>query len=297
MSQGIYKYVHDQTVRLMNQGFTPSEIAEQLELPPSLANEWENREYYGTMRHNSKAIYQKYLGWYDANPANLDPLPPVEAAKKYVSYMGGAEAVMRRAREDFKNGDYRFVAEVANKLVFADPTNQQARELAADAYEQLGYSAESATWRNTYLYAAYELRHGAAKVGRGPALNPETVKSIPTDMLLDFLAVQLNGPKADGKHIVINWNFTDSRKSFVLTLEHSALTYTANKRVANADLSLTSTRDALNEVALRRVTISEAIQAGQIKASGEVTKASELFSLFETFNPNFEIVEPKKVLN
>jgi hypothetical protein len=144
---------------------------------------WENRDYYGTIRHNAKAIYQKYLGWYDGNPANLDPLPPVEAAKKYVAYMGGADAVIRHAREDFKNGEYRFVAEVANKLVFADPANQEARELAADANEQLGYLSESATWRNAYLYAAYELRHGAAKLGRGPAINPNTINAIPTDVV------------------------------------------------------------------------------------------------------------------
>ena len=291
----LYKYVHDQTVRLMNQGFTAPEIAEQLQLPSSLANQWANREYYGTVRHNAKAIYQKYLGWYDDNPANLDPLPPVEAAKKYVAYMGGADAVIRRAREDFRKGEYRFVAEVANKLVFADPTNQEARDLAADAYEQLGYLAESATWRSAYLYGAYELRHGAAKVGRGPALNPETVRSLPTAMLFDLLGVQLNGSRADGKHIVINWDFTDSQSSFALTLEHSALTYLANKHVADADTSLALTRDTLNEIVLRRATIADAIQSGQIKVAGDAGRAIDLFSLFDTFNPNFEIVEPKKL--
>jgi alkyl sulfatase BDS1-like metallo-beta-lactamase superfamily hydrolase len=291
----LYKYVHDQTVRLMNQGFTAPEIAERLELPSSLANQWANREYYGTVRHNAKAIYQKYLGWYDDNPANLDPLPPVEAAKKYVAYMGGADAVIRRAREDFRNGEYRFVAEIANKLVFADPTNQEARDLAADAYEQLGYLTESATWRNAYLYGAYELRHGAAKVGRGPALNPETVRSIPTAMLFDLLGVQLNGPRAEGKHIVINWNFTDEHSSFALTLEHSALTHLANKHIADADTSLVLTRDTLNEIVLRRATIADAIQSGQIKVAGVAGRAVELFSLFDTFNPNFEIVEPKKL--
>jgi alkyl sulfatase BDS1-like metallo-beta-lactamase superfamily hydrolase len=227
--RNLYKYVHDQTLRLLNQGYTAAEIAEELKLPASLANEWANRDYYGTIRHNAKAVYQKYLGWYDGNPANLDPLPPIEAAKKYVAYMGGANAVIRRAREDFKNGEYRFVAEVANKLVFADPANQEARELAADAYEQLGYLAESATWRNAYLYAAHELRHGAAKIGRGQAINPNTINAIPTEMLLDLLGVQLNGPKADGKHIVINWNFTDAQQVYALTLEDSTLTYMANK--------------------------------------------------------------------
>jgi alkyl sulfatase BDS1-like metallo-beta-lactamase superfamily hydrolase len=279
----------------MNQGFTAPEIAERLELPSSLANQWANREYYGTVRHNAKAIYQKYLGWYDDNPANLDPLPPVEAAKKYVAYMGGADAVIRRAREDFRNGEYRFVAEIANKLVFADPTNQEARDLAADAYEQLGYLTESATWRSAYLYGAYELRHGAAKVGRGPALNPETVRSIPTAMLFDLLGVQLNGPRAEGKHIVINWNFADEHSSFVLTLEHSALTHLANKHIADADTSLVLTRDTLNEIVLRRATIADAIQSGQIKVAGDAGRAVELFSLFDTFNPNFEIVEPKKL--
>jgi alkyl sulfatase BDS1-like metallo-beta-lactamase superfamily hydrolase len=293
----LYKYVHDQTLRLLNQGFTAPEIAERLELPASLANKWENRDYYGTVRHNAKAIYQKYLGWYDGNPANLDPLPPVEAAKKYVAYMGGVDAVIRHAREDFKNGEYRFVAEVANKLVFADPANQEARELAADAYEQLGYLSESATWRNAYLYAAYELRHGAAKVGRGPAINPNIINAIPTEMLFDLLGVQLNGQRADGKHIVINWSFTDTQRVYALVLEDSTLTYTANKQAAGADASLTLTRDTLNAIVLRRVTVSDAIQSGQIKAVGEAGKVGELFSLFETFNPNFEIVEPKKSSN
>jgi alkyl sulfatase BDS1-like metallo-beta-lactamase superfamily hydrolase len=293
----LYKYVHDQTVRLMNQGFTAPEIAERLELPASLASQWANRDYYGTVRHNVKAIYQKYLGWYDGNPANLDPLPPVEAAKKYVAYMGGADAVIRRAREDFRRGEYRFVAEIVNKLVFADPTNQEARDLAADAYEQLGYLAESGTWRNAYLYGAYELRHGAARIGRGPALNPETVRSIPTTTLFDLLGVQLNGPRADGKHIVINCDFSDSQTSFVLNLEHSALTYLANKHVSGADASLMLTRDTFDELVLRRATIADAMQSGQIKVAGDPRMAVELFSLFDVFDPNFEIVEPKKSSN
>jgi alkyl sulfatase BDS1-like metallo-beta-lactamase superfamily hydrolase len=195
IQRDLYKYVHDQTLRSLNQGFTAPEIAERLELPASLANEWENRDYYGTVGHNAKAIYQKYLGWYDGNPANLRPLPPVEAAKKYVAYMGGADAVIRHAREDFESGEYRFVAEVANKLVFADPANQEARELAADAYEQLGYLSESATWRNAYLYAAYELRHGAAEVGRGPAINPNTIGAISTEMLFDLWGCSSTGRK------------------------------------------------------------------------------------------------------
>jgi alkyl sulfatase BDS1-like metallo-beta-lactamase superfamily hydrolase len=295
--RNLYKHVHDQTMRLLNQGFTAAEIAEQIKLPASLADEWANRDYYGSVRHNVKAIYQKYLGWYDGNPANLDPLPPVEGARKYVAYMGGADAVIRRAREDFRNGDYRFVAEVANKVVFADPENREARDLTADAYEQLGYLAESATWRNAYLYAAHELRHGAAKVGRGSAINPETVTAIPTEMLFDLFGVQLNGQKADGKHIVINWNFTDTRQTFVLTLEDATLTATANMQASQADASLSLARDALNAIALRRIGLAEAIQSGRIKVVGNPTKVVELFSLLDTFNPNFEVVEPKRSPN
>ncbi len=178
--------------------------------------------------------------------------------------------------------------------MFADPNNRQARDLAADAYEQLGYLAESATWRNAYLYAAFELRHGTAKVGRGSALNPGTVSSIPTETLFDLLGVQLNGPKADGKHVVINWNFTDAKTSFVLTLQHSALSYVPNKRSAAADASLALTRDVLDQIMLGRTTVLAAVQSGQIKISGQAEKVDELFSLFDTFNPNFEIVEPKK---
>ena len=187
------------------------------------------------------------------------------------------------------------MAEVANKLVFADPGNQEARDLAADAYEQLGYLSESGTWRNAYLYAAYELRHGTARVDRGPTINPETIKAVPTERLFDLLGVQLNGPKADGKHIVIHWDISDARQSYVLVLEDSALTYTASKEAAGADASLTLTRDTLNAIVLRRVTISEGIQSGHIKIVGNREKVAELFLLFDTFNPNFEIVEPKRI--
>jgi alkyl sulfatase BDS1-like metallo-beta-lactamase superfamily hydrolase len=195
----LYKYVHDQTLRLINHGFTAPEIAEQLKLPESLAKEWFNRDYYGTVRHNAKAIYQKYLGWYDSNPAHLDPLPPIEAAKKYVEYMGGAEAVVRRAREDFGNGHYRWVAEVMNRVVFAEPQNGEARALAADAFEQLGYLSEAATWRNSYLCAAFELRNG---VPQPRSLTPPGLNALPAltiDMVFDFFGVRLNAPRLRGK--------------------------------------------------------------------------------------------------
>ena len=168
----LYKYLHDQTVRLMNHGYKAVEIAERLALPKSLASTWHVRGYYGTVSHNAKSVYQRYIGWYDANPANLNPLPPVERGRKYVEYMGGADAVVRRGREDFARGEYRFVAEAMSHIVFADPDNLEARQLGADALEQLGYAAESATWRNAYLLGALELRQGVARDRRARAREP-----------------------------------------------------------------------------------------------------------------------------
>jgi alkyl sulfatase BDS1-like metallo-beta-lactamase superfamily hydrolase len=289
----LYKYVHDQTLRLINHGFTAPEIAEQLELPESLAKEWFNRDYYGTVRHNAKAIYQKYLGWYDSNPAHLDPLPPAEAAKKYVEYMGGADAIIRRAREDFRNGRYRWVAEVMNRVVFAEPQNNEARTLAADALEQLGYLSEAATWRNSYLCAAFELRNGVPQPRSltPPGLN--ALRALTIDMVFDFFGVRLNGPKAEGKKIAINWNFSDTRQQYVLNLENSALTYVANKQLANADATLTLTRATLDTILMRKTRFPEAVQNGLVKIDGEPMKLLELFGLFESFNPMFEIVTPK----
>ena len=159
----LYKFAHDQTIRLMNHGLTATEIAETIRLPKSLDGAWHARGYYGHIRHNVKAIYQKYLGWYDANPVNLDPLPPVESGKKYVEYMGGAEAILARAAKDFAKGEFRFVAQAVSHLVFAEPDNRAARALLADTFEQLGYAAESSTWRNAYLFGAQELRQGMPK--------------------------------------------------------------------------------------------------------------------------------------
>ena len=206
----LYKFAHDQTIRLMNHGLTAAEIAEAIRLPASLDGAWHGRGYYGHIRHNVKAIYQKYLGWYDANPVNLDPLPPVESGKKYVEYMGGADAILARAAKDFAKGEFRFVAQAVSHLVFADPDNQAARAMLADTFEQLGYASESSTWRNAYLFGAQELRQGMPKVPARSPMPRETLAALRTEQLWDVLGVRLNGPKAEGKRIVLNWNFTDT---------------------------------------------------------------------------------------
>lgn len=285
----MYKYVHDQTLRLANEGYTMTEIGPMLTLPPSLARQWYARGYYGTVNHDAKAVYQKYIGWYDMNPANLNPLPPVESARKYVEYMGGAQAVMARARKDFRKGEYRWVAQAMNNVVFADPDNQEARQLQADTLEQLGYQAEAATWRNNYLTAAYELRKGVPSLPATASTDVLTALTIP--MIFDFMGVRLNGPRADGKVIVINWNFTDVKAKYALSLENSALTY-MDRQAPKADATITLTRAAFDAITLGKTTFEKEIGAGRIKVEGDGRKLGELFGLMDTFKGDFNIVTP-----
>ncbi len=290
----LYKFAHDQTVRLMNHGLTASEIAETIRLPASLDAAWHGRGYYGHIRHNAKAIYQKYLGWYDANPVNLDPLPPVDAGRKYVEYMGGAAAILERAAKDFAAGEFRFVAQALSHLVFAEPDNRAARALLADTLEQLGYGAESATWRNAYLYGAQELRQGMPKVPPRAPMPRETLGALRTEQLWDVLAVRLNGPKAEGKRIVLNWNFSDTGETFVLNLENCALTHVAGAQAEAADASFTLARSTLDEVIAKQASFPEAVAAGSIRFSGDALRLGELMALMDEFPRMFEIVEPKR---
>jgi alkyl sulfatase BDS1-like metallo-beta-lactamase superfamily hydrolase len=288
----MYKFIHDQSVRLLNRAYTPNEIAETLKMPASLANDWSTRGYYGTLSHNAKAVYQKYLGWYDANPANLSPLPPVDHARRTVEYMGGADAVLMRAREDFKAGNYRWVASVMNQVVFADPANRQARELGADALEQLGYQAEAATWRNAYLMGAMELRNGATKLPGIATFSRDFIKAIPIDVIFDLWAVRLNAEKAEGKTIVLNWTFTDVGEKITVNLENSALTNVRGKLAVKPDAAFTLTRTTLDSVLLRQTTFPNAIKAGDIKVEGEPGKLGELIGMLDEIPADFPIVEP-----
>lgn len=291
----LYKFAHDQTVRLMNHGLTATEIAETIRLPRSLEGAWHGRGYYGHIRHNVKAIYQKYLGWYDANPANLDSLPPAQAGVKYVEYMGGADALIARARKDFAKGEFRFVAQALSHLVFAEPDNQAARTLLADTFEQLGYATESSTWRNAYLFGAQELRLGMPKTSPRSAMPRETLAALRTEQLWDMLSVRLNGPKADGKHIVLNWTFSDTSERFALTLENCALTYSEGAQSPAADASFTLARATLDEVIAKQTSFPEAVAGGKIAVAGNAMRLAELMDLMDEFPRMFEIVEPKRM--
>jgi alkyl sulfatase BDS1-like metallo-beta-lactamase superfamily hydrolase len=285
-----YKYLHDQTLRLMNQGLRAAEIAEQLRFPKSLAQTWHLRGYYGTLRHNAKAVYQRYLGWYDANPANLNPLPPRERSRKSIAYMGGAAAAIERARADFAAGEYRWVADVMSQVVFAEPDNRRARELGADALEQLGYQAESATWRNAYLLGAYELRTGKiAARRRGIA---DIVRGLTLELFFDFLGVRLDAAKAEGRAITINWQFPDSGQRHVLTLENCAITHLADRHAEGADATVKLNRSTLDRLMLGELSLAEAGQQGLVEIAGNAMKLAELFGLFDDFTMGFAVIEP-----
>jgi alkyl sulfatase BDS1-like metallo-beta-lactamase superfamily hydrolase len=288
----MYRYLHDQTLRLANQGYTMLEIGEMIQLPESLAREWSARGYYGSVNHDVKSVYVKYLGWFDGNPANLHPLPPVKASKRYVEFMGGAKAVIAKARKYYDKGEYRWVAEVMNHVVFADPQNTAARSLQAQALEQLGYQAESGPWRNFYLSGAQELRQGVMKAEIGSTGSPDTIKAMPLNLFFDYLGIRLNGPKAAGKNMVLNWHCPDTKEQYVLTLENGALNHTAQKQAKDADATVTLKRAALNEVILGQASLDAKMAAGDIKVEGNKEKLKELFSLMDKFDQWFNIVTP-----
>lgn len=290
----LYKFIHDQTVRMMNQGMAPTEIAETLALPPGLEKVWSARGYYGTLSHDSKAVYQKYLGWYDGNPAVLNELPPVESARKYVEYMGGAAAITAKARQDFAQGNYRWVAQVMDQVVYADPTNTEARALAADAFEQLGYLAESATWRNAYLLGAQELRNGVPQARPRQALDAEFIGAMPASLVFDYLGTTLNGTRAGTAKMVLNWQFTDTKESILATLDHAALTHLPGRTSASADATVTTTRAVFNALVLRQRTFADAQEKGEVRVTGNPARITELFTYFDDFDPSFNIVEPRR---
>ncbi len=287
-----YRYLHDQTMRLANLGFTPLEIAEQVELPPSLAAEFSSRGYYGTVSHNVKAVYQKYLGFFDGHPAHLDPLPPVEAGARTVAYMGGPDAVIERARADYEAGEYRWVAEVLTHVVFAEPDNVAARELQAAAFEQLAYAAESGPWRNFYLTGALELRGGLPAVGAArPGARAEVVAALTVDMVFDLLAVRLNGPRADGAELAVNWRFTDTGEEWALRLEHSALNYVP-RLDGSAGVTVTLARTTLDAILAQQVSMLDALGAGDVALDGDAELLVTLFGLLDLAEPAFAITLP-----
>ena len=285
----LYKFVHDQALRLVNLGRKPAEVAEEIALPPGLAKEWYLRGYYGSLKHNAKAVYQRYLGWYDGNPANLDALPPKQTAERTIAYMGGPDAVVARAREDFARGDYRWVAQVAHQAVLAAPDHAPARALLADALEQLGFAAESATWRNAYLYAAQEMRTGKRAIPHRPMLSPALVAGLTTGLLLDYLAVRLNPIRAEGRTLTLNWHVTGTEETFALTLRNSVLSHRTGP-APHATAALRSDRRTLEALVLDLMDPAHARGEGLLTIEGDTAAADGFFSLFDRFDLMFDVV-------
>lgn len=284
-----FKYIHDQTLHLANQGYTMLEIAEIIELPDALAKNWATRGYYGTVNHNSKAVYNFYLGYFSGNPAELHPLPPEPAAKRYVEYMGGADAILAKARQDFEKGDYRWVAQVVNHVVLAEPDNQVARALQADALEQLGFQAESGPWRNFYLTGAQELRDGVTKAITPTTSSADIARNMTLGQLFDYLAIRLNGPRAADKDITLNFVFTDTGENYEVAVRHGVLNYHA-RLAEKPDATLTLSRADLNLALTGRSTFPELLLSGKIRVTGDNKKFPEFLSLLDPFDFWFNIV-------
>ena len=288
----MYRYINDQTLRLANQGLTRDEIAANFKLPSGLANSWASRGYYGSVSHDVKATYVFYLGWFNGNPATLDELPPTDAAKKYVDYMGGADAIMQKAKADYAQGHYRWVAQVTNQIVFADPSNQAARNLEADALEQLGYQAESGPWRNFYLTGAQELRNGVVKGPTPNTASPDTVKAMSPEMFFDYLAVHINGEKAANAKAVFNVDLGGEGGKYKLELENGVLNHSANVQASNPDATIVLNRETLNKIILKQESLQQAEAQGDVRVTGNHAKLDEMLSYMDKFEFWFNMVTP-----
>ncbi len=285
-----YKFIHDQTLHYMNLGYTPIEIARRIEMPPALAKSWYTRQYYGTVAHNSRAVYDKYMGWYDANPVNLNPLEPTESATKLVEYLGSPERVIEKAREDFDRGQYQWVAQIMNALVFADPKNQEARDLEADALEQLAYQAESGPWRNVYLSAAHELRDGsiAPKGLQNLSGRNDVSRAQGTDLMLAYLGICLDTDRAKDLSFTANLTLTDTGEKYTIVVRSGVLLPEKGVHAANPDATWTMPRAALNLILLQD---AAALEQG-VRQTGDKTCLQRLSDSMILFPRYFNIIEP-----
>ena len=289
----IYKFTHDQSVRLMNQGYTGEEISEIITLPKELEQNWSTRGYYATLRHNSRAVYQRYMGWYNGNPSDLNNLPPERVAKKYMAFMGGEAAVLKKAQVSFNKGEYRWVAEVMKHAVFANAESKPAKELLADSLEQLGYQAESGAWRSVYLQGAYELRNGVPANGGTETASPDTIRAMTPEMIFDYLAVRLDPSKAEGKLLNINIDFTDLifKSKYTLTLENAVLHHSKNQ-VSEPDVALRMSMETMNNILLKELTFDEAIKNGSVEISGDEEEFTAFLAMLDDVHFWFNIVTP-----
>lgn len=287
-----YKYIHDQTLRLANQGLTPLEIADQLTLPATLQTSPSSREYYGTVKHNARAVYNFYFGYFDANPAHLDPLPPTTVSQHYLEFMGGADNVLAKARAHYEKGNYRWVAEVLNHVIFAKPEYQPAKTLLAETYDQLGYQAESAVWRNFYLTGAHELRHGNTQEGTRMNDARQLLAQTPVENFLDAVATHLNGPEAEDVNLMINMTLTDIDENYVLWIENSVLHHRKQAPDPSANATLNLSHALFLDILLSEASVSEILFSDDLSVEGSRIDLLRFFALIDPFDSAFNIIEP-----
>ncbi|MEU8937302.1 alkyl sulfatase dimerization domain-containing protein [Streptomyces goshikiensis] len=289
----LYAYLHDQTLRLLNQGRTGPEIAEELRLPPALERAWHTHGYYGSVSHNTKAVYQRYMGWFDGNPARLWAHPPTEAATRYVDFMGGADTVLSRARASYAEGDFRWVVEVVGHVLFADPDHAGARALQADALEQLGYGSENGTWRNFFLTGALELRHGTVGTPAS-AVSEDMLAALTLDQLFDSLAIRVDGPRSWDADITVRWRFPDGREPSTLRLRNGVLTHVRGlgPAVGEPDVEITLDEASLRGILLGQAVLPDLVAAGRAQVSGDPARLAELIRHLTDPDPDFAIVTP-----
>ena len=285
----MYKYIHDQALRLANKGYTPLEAAEVIELPEELRRKWFNRGYHGTLHHDVRAVYTKELGMWDGDPVSLHPHPPVESAKRFVEF-AGADKILAEGRRAFDAADYRWAVEILHKLVFAQPDNRAARELQADAYEQMGYQIEGPQWRGIFLTAAKELREGVVPAAFATA-SRDTILAMPIDILFDFASVHVIGEKAAEVDIRVDFSFTDLDQTWTVWIRRGVLNA---RRGGSPDTQLTVSgpKAALVGVVLRPGAAGELTEAGQIRLDGDPAALTALAGVLDEFDPNFAIVTP-----
>ncbi|MEU6114222.1 alkyl sulfatase dimerization domain-containing protein [Streptomyces sp. NPDC047117] len=288
----LYAYLHDQTLRMLNQGLTAPEVAEVIEMPPALERAWHTHGYYGSVSHNTKAVYQRYLGWFDGNPARLWQHPPVEAARRYVEYMGGADEVLRRARQCYADGDFRWVVQVVDHVVFADPDNASARELQADALEQLGYGSENGTWRNFFLTGALELRNGPVGTPTSTVAS-DLLSALTLEQLVDSLAIRVDGPRCWETEIAVRWNLK-SADPLTLQLRNGVLTQVTgtSPAAADPDVEIALDEEALRAVLVGAIAPDELAERAGVKVTGDLGKLTELLGFLTDPDPDFAIVTP-----
>jgi alkyl sulfatase BDS1-like metallo-beta-lactamase superfamily hydrolase len=294
VQRDMYLYLHDQTLRLMNQGYVGAEIAEMLQMPPALEAAWHTHGYYGSVRHNVKAVYQRYLGWYDGNPAHLWPHPPVPAARRYVAALGGPDATVALARTAYDEGDYRWAVELLNHVLFADDRNAAARELQAAAFEQLGFGAENGTWRSSYLAGAAELRHGQFGTPTTAAA-ADIVGALTVPQIFDSIAIRIDGPRAWDTRLTLSWAITDEDRAFVTEVPNGALNHRSVASPQPATTTLTLSRHTLIGLLTGSLHLTTAIGESTVIVDGDAADFSQLMDLLSQPDPDFAVVTPEPI--